>query len=228
MKYSSYGRTTPYATLRVSLCLPLCPRALSPGRTPPRTPRARRGLHTGLSPLASRRHPRDPDRRPVTGDRPPLSSPRPCLDRASRSRSHARSKMKRIQFQSTNKRKNANALTSRLSSTVNAWQLWGTAHTHTAQPQSSSARQKCPKRVCAADPEPHLARKVRDQAVRAYCTVKPLCESITAVNAEPEASMYLTFTREAATEEESPPLAWSPQVTTLPSSLIAANATWFA
>ena len=101
-------------------------------------------------------------------------------------------------------------------------------HTHTHGAQSSSARQKSPTRVCAADPEPHLARKVRDQAVRAYCTVKPLCESITAVNAEPEASMYLTFTREAATEEESPPLAWSPQVTTLPSSLIAANATWFA
>merc|ERR1740133_254156 len=56
----------------------------------------------------------------------------------------------------------------------------------------------------------------------------PPDDSTTAVNAEPEASMDLTLTREEATADESPPLNWSPQVTTLPSTVSAANATWFA
>jgi hypothetical protein len=104
---------------------------------------------------------------------------------------------------------------------------WGTRHTHTRRTELERATKMSETGLRGGSRAPPCPQS-EDQAVRAYCTVKPLCEAITAVNAEPEASMYLTFTREAATEEESPPLAWSPQVTTLPSSLIAANATWFA
>ena len=99
----------------------------------------------------------------------------------------------------------------------------GARSTHTAH--RARARQKTSETGLRSRAPP--CPQSEDQAVRAYCTVQLLSESLTAVNAEPEGSMYLTFLREAATEEESPPLAWSPQVTTPPSSVIAANATWF-